>query len=190
MRPIWESDLVAPADDPEIGFRLRPDLHTWLNLVPLRTNSHGLRYREVDRSKPDGVFRAVVLGSSFTLPSGVRLEDSFHGQLESRFRRLLERPVEFVNFHLRAEADVARPQFRPVAPAGRSVAGATKPRRIVIFPEAGRHEVAVYERDRLPPGFTADGPLLIEEPSSTTLLHRGERLTVDEIGFLHISQAA
>jgi len=98
IRPIFETDLLQESSVPEIAFELRPDLDVWFKLVRLRTNSRGLRYREIEPSKPLGVFRVAVLGSSFTLPSGVELEDSFHARLERTFNSEAERRFEFVNF--------------------------------------------------------------------------------------------
>ena len=57
------------------------------------------------------------------------------------------------------------------------------------FDADGLHECAVYERDLLPAGFSTDGPCVIEEPSSTTLVHPGQRVTVDEWGNLLIDAA-
>jgi N-methylhydantoinase A len=42
----------------------------------------------------------------------------------------------------------------------------------------------VYERDELPTGFVASGPVLVEEMASTTLVHPGQRLEVDSFGNL------
>ena len=61
---------------------------------------------------------------------------------------------------------------------------------MVDFGEDGRHEADIYERDALPAGFEAEGPLVVEEPSSTTIVHPGQRLWVDRLGFLHIGEAA
>ena len=39
-------------------------------------------------------------------------------------------------------------------------------------------------------GAVIDGPCIVEEPSSTTVVHPGQRLRVDELGFLRISEHA
>ena len=59
---------------------------------------------------------------------------------------------------------------------------------MVEFAEEGSHEAAVFERELLPPDFTAPGPLIIEEASSTTLVHPSQQLRVDDLGFLHITE--
>ena len=103
--------------------------------------------------------------------------------------RLDDTPVEFVTFRLTAHAEVARPTFRPIAAAGRSPARALKGKRRVDFGDIGRHEARVYERDLLPPAFTAAGPLVVEESSSTTLVQPGQTLRIDAHGFLRIAES-
>jgi N-methylhydantoinase A len=102
--------------------------------------------------------------------------------------RLTETPVEFVTFRLTAIERVPRPQLGRISADGRSAQAARKGQRIVEFPEEGRHEAVVLERELLPPDFGASGPLIIEEPSSTTLIHPGQQLRVDDLGFLHITE--
>jgi hypothetical protein len=76
-----------------------PDLDLFVNLVPFRTNSRGLRDREYPLQKPPDAFHVAVLGSSFTLPRGVRIEDAFHSLLEERLSaRYAPTRYEFVNF--------------------------------------------------------------------------------------------
>jgi N-methylhydantoinase A len=102
--------------------------------------------------------------------------------------RLPEMPVEFVTFRLTAIEHVPRPQLGQISADGRSAQAARKGRRIVEFAEEGSHEAVVFERELLPPDFTASGPLIIEEASSTTLVHPGQQLRVDDLGFLHITE--
>ena len=116
--------------------------------------------------------------------------DDFHAAHERTYTFALDdTPVEFVTYRLTASARVARPELVRLDAAGRSAEAAAKGVRMVDFGEDGRHEAALYERDRLPSGFVADGPLIVEEPSSTTLVHPGQRLGVDDYGFLRITEA-
>ena len=101
--------------------------------------------------------------------------------------RLDDTPVEFVNFRLTATARVPCPTVQPLNGAGRSEAAAAKGTRSVHFGEDGRHEARIFERDLLPAGYEAAGPLIVEEPSANTIVHPGQKLRVDELGFLHIS---
>jgi N-methylhydantoinase A len=71
-----------------------------------------------------------------------------------------------------------------VTPEPESVTG----RRNVYFSEAGRFlETPVYRRDRLLAGNRIEGPVLIEEHASTTVVLPGDRLEVDAYGNLVIT---
>jgi N-methylhydantoinase A len=69
----------------------------------------------------------------------------------------------------------------------RSVKDAYKGDRQAIF-DSGFVKTPTYERDRLPVGATLSGPLIVEEPAATTVVFPGQRLSVDEYGFLHIEE--
>ena len=75
--------------------------------------------------------------------------------------------------------------MKPIAAAGRSVAAALKGRRQVNFDELGYHESPIYERSVLPPGAEIRGPLVVEEPASTTVVFPDQRLHVDLQGQKH-----
>jgi N-methylhydantoinase A/oxoprolinase/acetone carboxylase beta subunit len=45
----------------------------------------------------------------------------------------------------------------------------------------------VYRRHELPPGFTADGPVIVEEDESTTVVGPADRLAVAANGDLVIA---
>jgi N-methylhydantoinase A len=113
------------------------------------------------------------------------LTAAFHELHRRRYTFALEdTPVEVVNLRVTATARIARPAIgRPAVVTGDPCKG----ERLVLFADAARRvPTPVYARDRLPAGFTADGPLIVEEPSTTTLVHPGQRLAVDEMGNLII----
>ncbi len=99
-------------------------------------------------------------------------------------------PIEIVDFHLTGHVTVPTPAIARIDGDGRSPEAARKADRRVDFDADGLHECAVYERELLPAGFSAPGPAVIEEPSSTTLVHPGQTVTVDEWGNLLIDTGA
>jgi N-methylhydantoinase A len=116
---------------------------------------------------------------------------TFHDVHEKTYTFRLEgTPVEFVTYRLRAKARVPKPEIRPLGAAGRSIDAAFKGRRVVDFGDDGRHEAVVYERDLLPPGALLSGPMIVEEPTSTTMVLRGQAVRVDRHGFLRITEEA
>ena len=137
-----------------------------------------------------GQEHAVTVPIDLDRTSRASLLDAFHAAHERAYTfRLADTPVELVTFRLSATADVARPELNPWAAEGRSAEAARGGERLVDFGEDGRHRTAVYDRDLLPPGFWADGPVIVEEPSSTTLVCPGQRVRVDGLGFLRIAEA-
>jgi len=60
--------------------------------------------------------------------------------------------------------------------------------RLAYFPECGGYgATAVYDRDQLAPGGELEGPAIVEERESTTVLPPGVRAVVDEYGSLHVT---
>ena len=115
---------------------------------------------------------------------------AFHDAHEKTYTfRLDDTPVEFVTYRLAATAKVPRPELKPLAARGRSLEAARRPPRTVDFAEDGRREAAVYDRALLPPEAALEGPLIVEEATSTTLVHPGQKLRVDSFGFLRITEA-
>ena len=79
--------------------RFVPNLDVFQNLVRLRTNSEGFRDKEYALAKGPNTFRVAVMGSSFTMPAGVEIEDSFHSLLEERYSaEYAPTTFEFINF--------------------------------------------------------------------------------------------
>jgi hypothetical protein len=94
-----QTGFTRQSDERRIGFELKPNLDEFFKLVPFRTNSRGLRDREYSLEKPADHFRVAVVGSSFTLPAGVEIEQAFHSILEEQLSaEFAPRRFEFINF--------------------------------------------------------------------------------------------
>jgi lysophospholipase L1-like esterase len=84
--------------DPNLLFRMRPNLDVRLKGIPLRTNSLGLRNEEVVPNKPAGTYRILSLGESSTMGLGVAAEETYTKCLERTLRGTCpERGVEAIN---------------------------------------------------------------------------------------------
>ena len=60
--------------------------------------------------------------------------------------------------------------------------------RKVYFDEVGGFvDAAIYDRDTLSPGAQFEGPAVVEQIDTTTVIHPGQRVHVDELGNLMIS---
>lgn len=81
---------------PAMSHEHAPNREALLMGVSVRTNSLGLRDRELDRVKPPGVHRVLVLGDSMTLGWGTQEEHTYPKVLERLLNRSVAR-VEVIN---------------------------------------------------------------------------------------------
>jgi N-methylhydantoinase A len=114
------------------------------------------------------------------------INERFHNLHEQTYTFRLETPVELVNYHVIAFGRVQKAQIKKLDGGQGSLEQARKATRRVNYDELGFHESAIYERDLLPIGIAVPGPLVVEEPASTTVVFPDQQLTKDEYGFLHI----
>jgi N-methylhydantoinase A len=117
------------------------------------------------------------------LPRGLQptaeLETAFHALHRQKYTFDLEGdPVEVVTCHVAAFGGRA-PLPRPPAPAT-SASHSAKGRRRVDFDADGVHEALVFDRPALPVGFERRGPLVVEDETTTALVHPGQTLSVDD----------
>ena len=101
-----------------------------------------------------------------------------------------DEPTELVNFRLSALGSIRKPRMREIAAHSGPADGARKGVRLVHFDSAGGFvETPVYDRARLGAGHRFDGPAIVEEMDSTTLVLPGYGVEVDRYGNLLISPA-
>ncbi|WLH65133.1 hydantoinase/oxoprolinase family protein [Pseudomonas sp. FP2300] len=113
--------------------------------------------------------------------------ERFHARHEQAYTFRLDLPVEIVNLHLVAFGSVPK---TPMAPIGVSISGtaenALSGRRWVEFEPEQSIKTPLYQRTALLSGMQIDGPAIIEEATTTTVVRPGDRLEVDIYGGLHI----
>lgn len=115
----------------------------------------------------------------------VKVDELFHDVHRVRYGHSTPgAPVEFVNLRLAGFGGIAgdAAPFRATSDELDPVAGT---RRSIFDGES--FEASVLHRDRLRPGAEFDGPLVIEEQSSTTVVPPGHTMRVDELGNLLIT---
>lgn len=99
IHDLWVSGLIRRAADPDIVYELEPRLDTYFKLASFRTDSRGLRDVERALVPPAGTLRIAIVGSSFSMPAGVTLEDAWHQDLARRLDAIdPSRRHEAVNF--------------------------------------------------------------------------------------------
>jgi N-methylhydantoinase A len=96
-----------------------------------------------------------------------------------------EEPIEFVNLRLTAVGKIAKPQLRELSQECGDAAAARKATRQVYFAEAdGFVDCPIYDRYSLGAGCIIEGPAIVEEVDSTTVVHPGYQVRVDKFGNL------
>ena len=114
---------------------------------------------------------------------------AFHQQHEARFAHSEPAAaMEAVNVRavarVRTGAEHPRPHFEP-----RGEAADRAPRTVELWVEGRRVPAAVYAREALRPGDRLDGPALIGQVDTTTLIPPGWHGTVDEHGNLLLERS-
>ena len=79
-----------------------------------------------------------------------------------------------------------KPALEPVGAASDDAQAAFSGKRPVYFAATGMVETPTYDRGRLKAGNRIEGPALIEEHASTTVVEPRDVLKVDAFGNLHI----
>jgi len=148
---------------------------------PVILRSIDMRYAgqnyEREVSLPDGAFTSEMAAEM--IARFAKAHDEFYGF------SLDDEPVEFVNLRISAigpsdldlVAELPAPTTKPEPIDTRQVA----------FRGAGYLPTPVYRRETLPAGFETQGPAIIEEPDSTTIVHPTDQLLVRGDGLLEIT---
>jgi N-methylhydantoinase A len=122
-------------------------------------------------------------------PTAEQLVQLFHERYEGAYGYSAEgQPVEVVTWHVSVTQQADRVAFS-ATPDERS------PRepdatRLAYFPETGLGETAVHERSRLVVGDTLQGPCLVAETTTTTVVLPGDTVVVapDSSLLVHVGQ--
>ncbi|MEM4315728.1 MAG: hydantoinase/oxoprolinase family protein [Nitrososphaerota archaeon] len=110
------------------------------------------------------------------------IAERFHSDHQREYTFRLDSPIEVVNLHLAAFARVRKPRIAVIQEGVTGFEEASKGFRRAYLPGVGFTETPVYERDRLPIGQSRQGPAIIEEKTSTTLVMPGDTFQVDRFG--------
>ena len=99
--------------------------------------------------------------------------------------------IQLVTLRARATGLLDKPPFtedaRPPSPAEDAL---KTTREAYCFALRQRTAFAVFDRERLRPGHRLNGPAIIEEPTSTTVLHSDQFAEIDTMGNIIVRQVA
>ena len=134
---------------------------------------------EQDVPMPPGPVTPELLEK--TLEAFHRLHERFYGY------SITGEVIELIRFNVTISGHTESVTLPAMPSNGRLPVGQPVGKRDVAFQETGVTETVIYRRDDLPAGFTATGPMIVEEISSTTVVHPGQRLEVGPTGVMIIA---
>ena len=97
--------------------------------------------------------------------------------------------VEFISLHVGALVPTSKPDLQQVGRSGETTPRPRTQRAVYFGARAARLDTPVYRREDLPVGFACNGPVVIEEYSSTTIVGPEDRVIVGALGELRITCA-
>jgi N-methylhydantoinase A len=131
------------------------------------------------------------LGQSFELSVPVALEAANMPDIDRAFSEVYaaryggsnNAVIEIVSYRLAAWGLSEKPTLPQLDRAGRSASAAKTGSRETIF-EGKVQQTPIFDREKLPPGYSVQGPALIEEGGSTTVIPPSWSVALDDIGCL------
>jgi N-methylhydantoinase A len=133
--------------------------------------------------------RYVGQSYELTVPAGDDAAARFHAEHDRVYGFSAEtEPIECVSLRLTTVGRIAKPPPPRLAPGA---AAEPKSRREVYFAEAGGYvDCPIYDRRALGAGTRLAGPAVVEQFDTTTVVHPGYRLRVDDHGNLIVEREA
>lgn len=127
---------------------------------------------------------AVASSSEMTADLIVQRFNELHTE---RYGHALTSPVQVSTLRVRATGRLEKPPLRRHPAASDNAAPTpSKTREAYCFKHRGYRRFGVYLRESLAAGHRIEGPAVIDEGTSTTILHSDQYLVVDEQGNLLI----
>lgn len=160
-------EMEDEARDLLIEAGARPDEITMTRSADMRHVGQGF---EISVPAPNGTLDTAA---------STGLRESFFAAYQQLFERTVrEVPIEALNWRLAASAPVPNIALnfggQPVG-SGKALKG----QRDVYFAETGFAPCKVFDRYALKPGDTLEGPAVVEERESTTVVGPGAKVSVD-----------
>jgi N-methylhydantoinase A len=131
---------------------------------------------EQDVPVPEGKVTPALLQQ--TLTAFHRLHEQFYGYV------IGGETIELIRFNVEATGELAPPSLPSLPEDGR--AGGRQVTRPVFFQGHGLIDCPIVQRQDLHAGCRSEGPMVIEEIVSTTLVHPAQRVAVDPVGVIRI----
>ncbi|MDQ6527183.1 hydantoinase/oxoprolinase family protein [Nocardioides sp. LHD-245] len=116
------------------------------------------------------------------------IRDAFNEMHRVRYGHSMDNPIQILTSRVRGIGRTERPEL-PTSPAGdgNAARALVTTRRAFDFGIRAEADFAVFDRSKLEPGDRFRGPALVDEGTSTTVVHSGQQVMVEEHGYLLIT---
>lgn len=121
----------------------------------------------------------IPIGSNLDSAAWAAAAARFH--IEHKQRYGFDMPnakIEVVTLRVTAIGNLPKPALRTFPDAGPDASGAIAYMQPVYFAGAW-HDTPVYDRTKLQPGNEFTGPAIVQQPDCTTVIHPGQRVSID-----------
>jgi N-methylhydantoinase A len=115
------------------------------------------------------------------------IENAFRTVYAARYGEAVESPTEIVSYRIAAWGLTDKPQLPELDSSGRSLQAAQRTRQPVVFNGVAM-ETRILARNLLPLGEAFDGPVIIEELGSSTVVPPGWTVRLERHGSLILQQ--
>jgi len=176
--------IVLPADLETVLERLEDEARA---LLPAEAKPEVSRFADMRYSGQDHALEVTLPVTAIDEDAIAQAADGFVAQYYDLYGKIDDdNPIEIASVRVVLTEHGAK--LNLPAPAATSPAAAVSHRRM-IEGDGSAVDAPVFRRGALAAGQIIEGPALIEERESTTVLGRGDRLTVDAMGALIIDVA-
>lgn len=143
------------------------------------------RYVDMRYSGQEHTVKVPLRSGELTNENMAEVVEQFHRLHEQHYSFALPQArTEVVNLHLTIFGTVSKPVIKERAATGKFVEEAIKEQRAVYYENEGWLTIYIYDRHQLEPGMKLQGPAIVEEESSSTVIYPEQSITVDRFGNL------
>jgi len=188
IKPMTE---VAPQQLSEQFESLENEARDWLNSQKMGGSRLTIeRYAEMRYLGQEHTIRIPVHDEDFANPDFSHLRQRFNDHYEKAYAHALpEHDLEFVILRLVAKGEIAKPPLFEIQKSGMQEDIVSIRKRDIYVADAKRSFACdLYDRESVSRDSVIDGPVVIEEWSTTILILPGQQVTSDKFGNLVIDE--
>lgn len=158
--------------------RLEHDADVWFDKEQIPMDERGLEYYLDMRYKGQNYEISVPYDKSIQNVEALR--ERFTETYLRLYSYSSEDEVQIVNFGLSAIGRISKPRIEREDYVGEDSSSAIMGERMVLLEDGSRENYMLYDREKLHCGNVINGPAIVEQMDSTTIILNNQKAVVDE----------